>query len=483
MVRSDRRSGYARLVSQPDAVVVGAGPNGLIAAIVIARTGRKVIVLEAADTIGGGARSANLTLPGFVHDVCSAVYPFARESPAFRALPLGAHGLEWIEPPAMLAHPFDDGTAALLYRSVERTSEGLGADGPAYRRLVGRFTDSWPLIQDAVLGPPRWPRHPLALARFGLQASRSAKALVRSVFSSEPARALFGGVAAHSTLPLDARPTAGVGLVLTVMAHAAGWALPRGGAQRLSDALAAHLASLGGEIVTGVTVQSLDEVPPARAVLCDVSPRSLLRIAGHRFPPGYRRALERYRYGMGVFKVDWALDGPIPWRNPACGRAGVVHVGGTFDEIARSEHEAWTGADAERPFVLLAQPTLFDPSRAPQGRHTAWTYCHVPHGSTADMLPRIERQIERFAPGFRDRVLARAVMRPADLERHNANLVGGDIAGGVTDLWQLFRRPTWRGCSTPVRGLYLCSSSTPPGPGVHGMCGYFAAQRALREVL
>jgi phytoene dehydrogenase-like protein len=470
-------------VSQADAVIVGSGPNGLAAAIAIAKTGRKVIVFEANDTIGGGCRSAELTLPGFVHDICSAVHPFAVTSPAFRSLPLAAYGLEWIEPPAMLAHPLAGGRVVSVYRSLERTADALGADRSAYSKLFGPLIDAWPKIEEAVLGPPRWPRHPLALARFGLKALQSAEALARHVFAGDSARALFAGIAAHSMLPLHMRPTAGVGLVLTLMAHVAGWVLPRGGAQSLSNALAAHLRSLGGEIVTGTTVSSVDELPPARAVLCDLSPRPLLRIAGHRFPPRYRRALERYRYGMGVYKVDWALDGPIPWRNADCAHAGTVHLGGTLEEIASSERDAWSGRHAERPFVLLAQPTLFDASRAPQGRHIAWTYCHVPHGSEVDMLPRIEHQIERFAPGFRDRVLARAIMRPADLERHNANLVGGDIAAGVSDLRQLVARPTWRTYSTPVRGLYICSASTPPGVGVHGMCGYFAARRALSEVL
>ena len=470
-------------MSHPDAIVVGAGPNGLAAAIVIAQTGRKVIVFEAEPSVGGGVRSAELTLPGFVHDICSAVHPFARASPLFRTLPLEAHGLEWVEPPAMLAHPFDDGSCSLIYRSVERTASGLHRDEGAYRNLIGSMVDAWPKLEGAVLAPPGWPRHPWAVARFGLQALRSADNLARQVFADDRTRALFAGICAHSLLPLDRRPTAAFGLVLDVMAHVAGWVVPRGGAQRLSNALAAHLESLGGEIVTGAAVTSVDELPPARAIVCDLSPKPLLRIAGHRFPAWYRRKLERYRYGLAAFKVDWALDGPIPWRAADCAQAGTVHLGGTIEEIGRSERDAWEGRVSDHPFVLLAQPTLFDPSRAPSGRHTAWTYCHVPNGSRVDMLPRIERQIERFAPGFRDRVLARAVMRPADLERHNANLVGGDIAAGVSDLRQLFTRPTWRTYSTPVRGLYLCSAATPPGAGVHGMCGYFAARRALAEVL
>jgi phytoene dehydrogenase-like protein len=469
-------------MSQVDAVVVGAGPNGLAAAIVIAQTGRRVIVFESDEAIGGGCRSAELTLPGFTHDVCSAVHPFAVVSPFFRSLPLAAHGLEWICPPVMLAHPFDDGAAACVYRSLERTVDELGEDGPAYGRLLRPLVDSWPRIADSVLGPPTWPRHPIALARFGVRALQPAASLARRAFAGQAARALFGGIAAHTMLPLDRRPTAGVGLALNLVAHVGGWCLPRGGAQAIVNALAAHLRSLGGEIVTGTTIASIDELPPARAILCDLSPGPLLRIAGHRLSAAFRRALERYRYGMAAYKVDWALDAPIPWRNPQCALAGTVHLGGTLEEIAASEDDAWEGHPAARPFVLLSQPTLFDPSRSPRDRHIAWTYCHVPHASDLDMLPRIEQQIERFAPGFRDRVIARAVTRPADFERHNANYVGGDIGGGAPTLSQLFTRPTWRTYSTSLRGLYICSASTPPGVGVHGMCGYHAARRALREV-
>lgn len=470
-------------MTDPDAVVIGSGPNGLAAAIVLARAGRSVVVFEAADTIGGGTRSEALTLPGFVHDVCSAIHPFAVASPFFRTLPLADYGLEWIEPDAMLAHPLDEGEAVIVERSIERTAAGLGVDEASYRRVMERLARDWPRLESSLLGPPGWPRHPLAVARFGMAALRSAESVAGKLFRGERARALFAGMAAHAMLPLDRSPTAGVGLVLGALAHIAGWVLPRGGAQSIANALADQLRALGGRIVTGSPITSLDDLPQARAILCDLSPGPFLRLAGDRLPVSYRRRLEHYRYGMGAYKVDWALDAPIPWRSDACARAATVHLGGTFEEIAYSEHDAWIGRSSARPLVLLAQPTLFDRSRAPEGRHTVWTYCHVPHGSTADMLGPIERQIERFAPGFSRHVLARSIMTPADLERRNPNLVGGDIGGGVADLGQLFARPTRSAYSTPVRGLYLCSSATPPGAGVHGMCGYFAATRALHDVL
>jgi phytoene dehydrogenase-like protein len=471
------------LRSTYDAIVVGSGPNGLAAAITLARAGRSVCVYEARDTVGGGARSAELTLPGFVHDICSAIHPLGMASPFFRTLPLAEHGLEWIQPPAALAHPFDDGTAVLLERSIEMTGQMLGQDAAAYRQLMAPLVARWSKLEDCILGPLRPPRHPLALLRFGLLAMRSAYGLAEGRFSGARARGLFAGLAAHAIMPLERLPTAAFGLLLGVLGHAVGWPFPRGGAQHISNALAAYLCTLGGEIVTGATIACLEALPAARAVLLDVTPKQVLQIAGKRLPAGYRRRLERYRYGPAAFKVDWALDGPIPWRASTCTRAATVHLGGTLAEIARSERAAWKGEPAERPFVLVAQPSLFDPTRAPPGMHVAWAYCHVPHGSTFEMTERIERQIERFAPGFQDRVLARNILPPQALEHYNPNYVGGDINGGVQDLWQLFTRPTWGlvPYATPARGLYICSSSTPPGGGVHGMCGYFAACAALHR--
>jgi phytoene dehydrogenase-like protein len=464
------------------AVVVGAGPNGLAAGIVVAAAGRPVVLLEAADTVGGGTRTAALTRPGFLHDVCAAIHPMVPGSPFLRALPLAAHGLELVHPSAPLAHPLDDGTAVLLERSVTATAEGLGPDGAAYHALLAPLVGGWAALAEGVLGPLRLPRHPLLLARFGLAALRSTTALARR-FRGVRAPALLAGLAAHSMLPLDRMPSAAIGLVLAVLGHACGWPLARGGSQRIADALAGHLRALGGTIVTGRRVASLAELPPAPLVLLDVTPRQVVRIAAERLPAGYRRRLARFRYGPGAFKVDWALDAPIPWRAPACARAATVHVGGPLEEIAAAEAAVAGGAIPQRPFVLVAQPTLFDPSRAPAGRHTAWAYCHVPHASAVDMTDRIEAQIERFAPGFRDRIVARHTMAPPDLERYNANYVGGDINGGLQDLRQLFTRPVARlvPYATPVRGLYLCSSSTPPGGGVHGMCGYWAARAALRS--
>ncbi|MBI1916680.1 MAG: NAD(P)/FAD-dependent oxidoreductase [Planctomycetes bacterium] len=468
-----------------DAVVIGSGPNGLAAAITLARAGRSVVVLEAEPTAGGGTRSAELTLPGFVHDVCSAIHPLGVGSAFFRSVPLADHGLDWIHPAAPLAHPLDDGTAAILERSVEATAQGLGPDAVAYQRLMGPLVRSGVPLMDELLGPLRPPRHPLLMLRFGLRAIRSARGLADAWFKGPHARGLFAGIAAHSILPLEKMLTSAVGLMLGLAAHAVGWPLPRGGSQKISDALVSYLRSLGGEVVTGWRVESLAELPKARAFLFDVSPRNLARICGKRLPARYRRQLERFRHGPAVFKLDWALDGPIPWKAASCARAATVHLGGTFEEIADAERAVWKGEHPQRPYVLVAQQSLFDPTRAPAGKHTGWGYCHVPNGSTVDMTEAIEGQMERFAPGFRDRILARSVWRPVDFERRNANYIGGDITGGVMDLWQIFTRPAPRlvPYTTPASNVFLCSASTPPGPGVHGMCGYFAARAALRTVL
>lgn len=452
--------------------MIGSGPNGLAAAILLARAGRKVTVHEASAQIGGGARSAALTLPGFTHDVCSAVHPMAISSPCFDLFPLADHGLEWIHPPAPMAHPMDDGDAVLLERSLDATAAGVGADGAAWRRLMGPLAEAWPELRHDALAPIGIPRHPIRMARFGMLALRPARSLAQSRFRGPRARALFAGIAAHSILPLEAPLSASFGLVLGAIGHAYGWPIPRGGSQHIADALASYLRSLGGEIVANSRVDSL----PDGLVMCDVTPRQLLALAGDRLPAGYRRSLERYRYGPGIFKLDWALDAPIPWRAAACARAATVHLGGTLEEIA-----GWEASNTGRPFVLLVQPSLFDPARAPAGKHTAWAYCHVPNGSTADMRDAIEAQVERFAPGFRNRILARHVFTPAALERYNANLVGGDIVGGAMDLRQAFLRPNRHWYRTPIEGVFLCSSSTPPGGAVHGMCGYNAVQAALKS--
>jgi phytoene dehydrogenase-like protein len=442
-----------------------------------------VRVLEAADTVGGGARSAELTLPGFVHDVCSAIHPLGVASPFFRTLPLEEHGLEWIDSPAALAHPFDDGGAAVLERAPEAAVHALGEDDERWRKIFAPLArDADDLLAD-VLGPPHIPSHPLVLARFGARALLPAGTLARLSFRGEKARGLFAGLAAHSMLPLERPPSAAFGLMLGLLGHAVGWPFPRGGSQALSDALASYLRALGGEIETGQRVESLAELAGTRLVLLDVTPRGLIELAGDRLPARYRRRLEGYRYGPGVFKLDWALEGPIPWRAEECRRAATIHLGPTLEEIAASEAAPASGEIVERPYVLLAQQSLFDPTRAPAGQHTAWAYCHVPNGSAVDMTERIENQVERFAPGFRERILARSARGSADLERENPNYVGGDINGGLADLRQLLTRPVarWSPYSTPLPGVFLCSASTPPGGGVHGMCGYHAARASLRR--
>lgn len=464
-----------------DAVVVGAGPNGLAAAIELAKKGKRVCVYEANQRIGGSASSKELTLPGFVHDICSAVHPLGVGSPFFQSLSLKGHGLEFIFPPAAVAHPFDDGTALLLHKSVQKTSAQLGADARSYVRLFEPIVRDWKILAPQLLGPISLPSHPFAMTRFGLSAIRSASGFLKSRFKEDRTRAFFAGSVAHSCLSLDHLGTTAFGLVLITLGHVFGWPVPRGGTQNISEALAAHLKSLGGEIVTGVRVESIDDLPAARCVLFDVTPRQLLRILGDGLSASFKNKLNNYRYGPAAFKLDWALDGPVPWRATECTQAATVHLGGSFAEIEASEKAVWEGKCAERPFVLVAQPSLFDSSRAPEGKHTLWAYCHVPNGSDFDMTDRIEAQLERFAPGFRSRILARSVMPPAQLELHNANLVGGDINGGVATINQLFTRPTIHTYSTSLKDVYICSSSTPPGGGVHGMCGYHAARTALRK--
>lgn len=487
-----------------DAVVAGSGPNGLAAAITVAQAGHSVLVLEAADTPGGGARTSELTLPGFRHDVCSALHPLAVGSPFLSTLPLAEHGLEWVQPRYPVAHPLDDGSAAVLERDVDATAAALGTDERAYRRLMSPLARDWDRIAAGAMGPLRPPHNPIATGRFGLRALRSARGLADSWLRTERARALFAGIAAHSVTPLEFRGSAAAGLVLQIAGHAVGWPMPRGGAQSITDAMVSYLQSLGGEVVTGVKVDSLDELrqgrialcpstgsgrtgiefPRARAVLLDVGAKELARIAGDWLPSGYRRRLDAFRYGPGVFKMDWALDGPIPWTAVECKGGGTVHLGGTLEEIADAEAAVWRGEHPERPFVLLAQPTMFDGTRAPEGKHIAWAYCHVPNGSELDMTERIEAQIERFAPGFRQTILARSVMSPTDMQAYNANYVGGDIGGGANTLRQLFARPVSVAAPyrTPIDGVYLCSASTPPGGGVHGMCGYWAARDALKRM-
>jgi phytoene dehydrogenase-like protein len=465
------------------ACVIGAGPNGLAAAIVLAQAGLQVDVFEAEPTAGGAARTMELTLPGFLHDFGSAVHPFGAGSPFFSSLPLSDYGLHWTHSPAPLAHPLDDGTAVVLESDLSQAAGVLGADGTAWRALVEPYVDRWHEFAIEALRPVTlFPRHPFLMARFGLNLLRSARSLAHSHFRGERARALFAGLAAHSFLSLDAQMSGVFGVMFAISAHAVGWPIPRGGSQALTNALCGYLAKLGGTVKTSTRVGSLDDVNGYDVTLCDITPRQLLQIAGDRLAPDYRRQLASYRYGPGAFKVDYALSSPIPWKAKECLRAATVHIGGSFDDIAASETAMANGQHAERPFMILAQPSLFDPTRAPEGKHVAWVYCHVPNGSRVDMLPRIENQIERFAPGFRDCVQARRVFSPADLEGMDANLIGGDVGGGAMDLRQFLFRPTRRQYATSLPGLYLCSASTPPGGGVHGMCGFHAARLALRKL-
>ena len=466
-----------------DAVIVGSGPNGLAAAIALQQQGLSVLIIEGKEQIGGGLRSSELTLPGFLHDVCSAIHPLAIGSPFFNTLPLQDHGLSYVFPDLAAAHPFDDGTAAVLGPSIEETAKLLGADEQAYLKLLTPLVKDWPNIAADVLGPLHFPKHPIAMAKFGLNALTSATFIAKR-FKTKEARGLWAGMAAHSIQPLSNLTTSAIGLVLMAAAHLKGWPIPVGGSKEIANALASYFISLGGKIETGRFIKSLEELPSSKTVLFDVTPKQLLQIAGHKFSAIYKWQLERYRYGMGVFKVDWALDEAIPFTAQQARRAGTVHIGNTLEEITLSEKLSWQGKHADKPFVLLAQQSLFDASRAPAGKHTAWAYCHVPNGSVADMTEIVEKQIERFAPGFRDTILAKHTMNTAQVEAYNPNYIGGDINGGVIDIGQIFTRPALRSSPyrTSAKGLYLCSSSTPPGGGVHGMCGYHAAKRALKDI-
>jgi phytoene dehydrogenase-like protein len=466
-----------------DAIVVGSGPNGLAAAITLQQKGLSVLIVEAKSTIGGGLRTAELTLPGFRHDICSAIHPMVAASPFFNTLPLAKYGLEFIQPPIAAAHPFDNGTSAVLTQSIEETASLLGLDEENYLSLIGPIKKQFDTLIPEILGPFHFPRDPLGLAQFGINALQPATWLSKK-FRTPTARGLWAGMAAHSILPLSKWATSAIGLVLMAAGHVRGWPIPKGGAQQMANALAAYFTSIGGKIETNVYVQSLSQLPSSKAILFDITPRQLLTIAGHRFSSIYKWQLEKYRYGMGVFKVDWALDGAVPFTSQDCRLAGTLHLGNTLEEIAAAEKATWNGKHPEKPFVLLAQQSLFDPTRSPKDKHVLWGYCHVPNGSTKDMTEAIERQIERFAPGFRERILARHSFNTAQMEEYNPNYIGGDINGGVIDLGQLYTRPAlrWSPYRTSTKGMYVCSSSTPPGGGVHGMCGYHAAKQALKDI-
>ncbi|MFN8606433.1 MAG: NAD(P)/FAD-dependent oxidoreductase [Vulcanimicrobiota bacterium] len=466
-----------------DAVIVGAGPNGLAAAITLAKQGLKVVVLEGASSPGGGTRTAELTLPGFRHDVCSAVHPMALASPFFQGLHLERFGLEWIHPERPVAHPLDGGQAVFLQRSVAHTAESLGSDSSPYFRLMQKLVGKWDYIDREVLGPLSAPRRPFSLAWFGLRALWPAKAFLRTWFKEAPTQALLAGICAHATIPLEWMPSMSVGLVMAAVGHRYGWPLARGGSASITEALVKVLQAHGGRIECDTWIQRWEDIPPSRLILLDLHAHQFLKLAGHRLPWAYRRLLEAYRGGPSVFKLDYALSGPVPWRNPGVAAAATVHLGGTLEEISVAEKRIWQGHVASRPYVLVAQPSLFDPSRAPEGKHVLWAYCHVPRGCDQDVTDIVEAQIERFAPGFRELILARSAMSPAAMEAYNPSYVAGDISGGALLLQQLFTRPVARlnPYSTPLPGVYLCSSSTPPGGGVHGMCGYHAALSAFRS--
>ncbi|RDC55370.1 NAD(P)/FAD-dependent oxidoreductase [Pedobacter chinensis] len=466
-----------------DAVVVGSGPNGLAAAILMQQQGLSVLIIEGRESVGGGLASRELTLPGFIHDVCSAIHPMSLASPFFRTLPLIDFGLNFVNPPISAAHPFDDGDVAVLSLSVEKTANYMGEDARTYNDLMQSLCHAWPLIEKDAMGPLRFPEHPIEMAKFGLKALTSATQFVKR-FKGKNARGLFAGMAAHAIQPLSNLSTSAIALVLLTAGHLKGWSIPRGGSLSIAKALAGYFQSIGGRIETGTYISSLSQMPSAHAVLFDITPRQLMKIAGQKFSSTYKWQLNRYRYGMGVFKIDWALNEPIPFKTAECRMAGTLHLGNTFEEIAQGELQTSLGIHTERPFVLLAQQSLFDDSRAPAGKETGWAYCHVPNGSTKDMTDAIEKQVERFAPGFRDTIIGRHTLNTSQLELYNPNYIGGDINGGVLDIGQLFTRPALRlsPYKTSKKGIYICSSSTPPGGGVHGMCGYNAAKAALKDV-
>ena len=466
-----------------DAVVVGSGPNGLAAAITLAQQGLKVALLEMKDKTGGGMRTEELTLPGFKHDVGSAIHPFGVGSPFFRTLPLKDHGLTWVHSNAPLAHPLDNGVA-LMENTLEATYQHLGVDAKTYGFLLKPLVRDWDKLMGDFMGPlVRIPDHPLLLARFGVQALPPAT-LLSKLFRDERTKALFAGVAAHAVMPLESPATSAIGLVFGMLAHTVGWPFPKGGAASLAEALTSYFCSLGGEVHTGALVRSMKDVPEAKVVIFDLSAKQLLKVVGDEFPSGYRGWLERYRLGAGIFKIDYALEGPVPWKEEACLRASTVHLGGTFEEIAEGEREVGRGKPPTNPYVLVAQHSPFDKTRAPEGKQTLWAYCHVPNGYDGDMTQKIEAQLERFAPGFRERVLAKHTLSAPDMERLNPNYVGGDINGGRASLYQLVVRPAPRRLPyrTALKGVYLCSASTPPSGGVHGMGGYHAARTALRDM-
>lgn len=465
-----------------DAIVVGSGPNGLAAAITLQRAGCAVLLIEGKSTIGGGMRTQELTLPGFKHDVCSAIHPMAMASPFFAGLPLTKYGLEFIQAPLAVAHPFDDGTAAFLSRSITETAAALGQDKDVYLKLIRPLVNNWEKIAQDIMAPLHFPAHPLLLAQFGLNAVRSANAIAEN-FVTKAAKGLWGGMSAHAIQPFSNLTSAAIGLVLSAVGHKYGWPIPKGGSQSIANALLAHFLDLGGKVETGWMVKSVKELPSHKVALLDVTPKQLLQIAGDELSSYYKWQLGRYKQGMGVFKVDWALNGPVPFTAPECSKAATVHLGNTYAEIALSEQQTSAGIQQEKPFVLFAQQSTFDDTRAPTGKHTAWAYCHVPNGSEQDMTAAIENQVARFAPGFKALILARHTMNARQMEVYNPNYIGGDINGGIVDLSQLYTRPVLR--SSPYRTsskhLYICSSATPPGPGVHGMCGFHAAKTALKD--